>query len=510
MKKSIILIIVGVVLWGSGFLEAAAIPQQPNILFISVDDLNNWIEPLGGHRQAKTPNLLKFSEQSVNFTNAYCASPSCNPSRTALMTGKHPYVTGLYKNPQIWRHVLPNEVTLGEYFKQAGYWVGGAGKIFHNNMPDPRSWNDYYPSKIKHMPEYYLPAYDPVSKSKYFTKTDNEIREDDPKGVTFNMPVFKKMYIAFDFKELPFKTEETGDYSSVKWVCDQLEKKHKKPFFLACGLYRPHLPWYVPEEFYKKFPLESVQLPEINKHDLDDLPDTARTIAVRAGNYHKHVTEAGLWKKAVQGYLASINYADELVGQLLNTLAESDYADNTIVVIFSDHGWQLGEKQHWRKFALWQNVINTVLMVKVPKGTAGLPSGTQNGTACHRNVSLVDIFPTLTELCRLDPKDGITGNSLAPLLRDPSVKWDYPVITSLGDNHYSIVKDHWHYINYDGSEEELYNLKKDPQEWHNLAADASYKNIKQQLKKIIPQDRHELVKTAPIRWADVLNGKIKF
>jgi len=472
--------------------------------------LNNWIEPLGGHVQARTPNLQKFSQQSVNFTNAYCASPSCNPSRTALLTGKHPHVTGLYTNPQIWRHVLPDEVTLGEHFRKAGYWVAGAGKIFHNNMPDPRSWDDYYPSKIKHMPEYYLPVYDPVSKSKYFKKTDNEIREDDPKGVTFNMPVFKKMYIAFDFEPLPYTKEKTGDYSSVKWVCDQLTKKHDKPFFLGCGLYRPHLPWYVPEKFYKKFPLDTVQLPEIIKHDLDDLPDTGRAIAARAGNYHKHVTEAGLWKKAVQGYLASINYADELIGKLLKTLADSDYADNTIVVIFSDHGWQLGEKQHWRKFALWENVINTVLMIKVPEGTAGLVSGSKDGTVCHRNVSLVDIFPTLTELCGLDSKDGVTGKSLAPLLRDPSAKWDYPAITSLRDNYYSIVKEHWHYINYDGSEEELYDLNKDPHEWNNLAADASYAKVKQRLKKMIPQDRHEFVKTAPIRWADVLNGKIKF
>jgi arylsulfatase A-like enzyme len=483
--------------------------KRPNVLFISVDDLNNWIEPLGGHSQAKTPNLLRFAKQSVNFTNAYCASPSCNPSRTALLTGKHPHVTGLYTNPQIWRHVLPTEVTLPQYFKQAGYWVGGAGKIFHNNMPDPRSWNDYYPSKIKHMPEYYLPAYDSTSNSKYFTKTDNEIREDDPKGITYNMPVFDKMYIAFDFEPLPYNTEQTGDYSSIKWVSDQLRKKHEKPFFLACGVYRPHLPWYVPEEFYKKFPLDQVQLPKIYKDDWDDLPDKARITATR-GNYHKNVTQAGLWKNGVQGYLASINYADHLVGQLLQSLEESDYAENTIVVIHSDHGWQLGEKRHWRKFALWQNVINSVLMIKVPKGVPGLSSGSQNGTACYRNVSLVDIFPTLTELCGLIPKNGITGRSLTPLLFNPSEKWDYPVITSLNDNHYSVIKDQWHYINYDGKEEELYNLKEDPEEWHNLAATASYENIKQQLKEIIPQDRHEFIRTAPIRWEDVLSGKIKF
>ncbi|GAH87689.1 unnamed protein product, partial [marine sediment metagenome] len=164
----------------------------------------------------------------------------------------------------------------------------------------------------------------------------------------------------------------------------------------------------------------------------------------------------------------------------LKSLEESEYADKTIVVIYSDHGWQLGEKQHWRKFALWENVINTVLMIKVPKGVRGLTSGSQNGTTCRRNVSLVDLFPTLTELCGLNPKHGITGNSLIPLLLDPSIEWHYPVITSLGDNHYSIIKDHWHYINYDGEEEELYNLKEDPEEWFNLATEASQENITQQ------------------------------
>lgn len=501
-----ILIAVGILISCDELKKENAAP--PNILLISVDDLNNWIEPLGGHPQALTPRLSSFAEEAVVFSNSYCASPSCNPSRIALMTGKHPYITGLYSNPQIWRHVLPNEVTLPEYFKQAGYWVGGAGKNFHNNMPDPRSWDEYYPSKIKHMPDYYLPVYDSTSNSKYFTKTDNEIREDDPKGITFNMPVFDNMYIAFDFEPLPFKTEQTGDYSSVKWISDQLKKKHDKSFFLACGLYRPHLPWYVPQEFFDKFPLDEIQLPKVYEDDWEDLPELAKKTA--RGIYHKHVTEAGLWKKAVQGYLASINFADYLVGQLLQSLDESEYADNTIVIIYSDHGWQLGEKQHWRKFALWENVINTVLMIKVPPGTKGLLSGSRVGVTCYRNVSLVDIFPTLTELCGLNPKEGITGRNLIPLLHNPSAEWNYPVVTTLGDNHYSIIKDQWHYINYNGVEEELYNMEQDPEEWHNLAGDTSFRAIKQQLETLIPQERHEFVPTDPIRWADVLNGKIKF
>jgi arylsulfatase A-like enzyme len=482
--------------------------QPPNVLLISIDDLNNWIEPLGGHPQANTPNLRRFSEQSVNFTNAYCASPSCNPSRTALLTGKHPHVTGVYKNPQIWRHIIPKETTLPQFFKEAGYRAAGAGKIFHNNMPDPKSWDDYFPSKIQHMPYHYLPAKDPNSGDTFFKKMDNEIREDDPKGLTFNMPVFDRMYIAFDFEPLPFRTKQTGDYSSVKWISEQMQKKKDKPFFLACGLYRPHLPWYVPQEFFDKFPLENIQLPKVYEKDWDDLPEEAKKTA--RGIYHKHVTEAGLWKKAVQGYLASISFADHLFGQLMKSLEASGQAENTIVVVFSDHGWQLGEKKHWRKFALWQNVINSVCMIKVPKGTPGLPSGSKDGFSCNRNVSLVDLFPTLAKLCGLKPKEGMTGRSLIPLLKNPSISWGYPVITSLGDKHYSVIKDEWHYINYDGRQEELYNLKEDPEEWYNLADSESYSGLKLQLKELIPENRKPLVNTDPIRWQDVLNGKTKF
>jgi len=475
--------------------------EKPNVLFISIDDLNDWIEPMGGHPQALTPNLARFAEEAVVFQNAYCASPSCNPSRTAMLTGKYPYETGVYNNPQIWRHILPDELTLMEYFKQAGYTTAGAGKIFHNNMPDPRSWDEYFPDKIQHFPYYYLPEIDSTSNKRIFSKQDNEIREDNPKGVTMNMPPFKGMYIAFDWSPLPFQKEETGDYSSVNWAINQLKKKHDKPFFLACGLYRPHLPWYVPQKYYDKFPLDEIQLPKIYEEDLDDLPGLGRKTA--NGKYHKNVTDNGSWKNAVQGYLSSINFADDLVGELLQALANSEYANNTIVVIFSDHGWQLGEKTHWRKFALWENVINSVLIIKSP--------GTKEAGLCTKNVSLVDVFPTLTELCGLSGKDDVSGNSLVPLLNNPNKKdWDYPVVTLLGNNHFSIRKGHWHYILYDGKEAELYNLKEDPEEWYNLAENPKYSEIINELKQSIPKQKKELINTKPIRWADVLSGETTF
>lgn len=482
--------------------------RSPNILLISIDDLNNWIEPMGGHPQALTPNLLSFAESAVTFQNSYCASPSCNPSRTAMFTGKHTYITGLYNNPQVWRDIVGDELTMPQYFRKHGYWAGGAGKIYHGNMPDERSWDEYFPDKIKHMPDYYLPAIDSVTGDTLFVKQDNEIREDDPKGITFNMPWFNGMYVAFDWSPLPFSVEETGDYSSANWVIEQLGKKHDKPFFLACGLYRPHVPWYVPQEFFDKFPIESIQLPEVYNEDWEDLPETARRTA--NGRYHEKVTEAGQWEAAVQGYLSSINYADYLTGMVLDALEKSEYADNTIVVIFSDHGWQLGEKRHWRKFALWENVINSVLMVRVPPGLKSMDKEPAKGAMCYANVSLLDVFPTLTSLCGIPPKEDFSGESLVPLFSEPELSTHRAIVSTLGHNHFSVIRDNWHYILYNDAEEELYNLEVDPEEWFNLAAGTEYQTIKDTLRSFIPTSRAELVQTRPVRWEDVLSGKTRF
>lgn len=289
LRSGLILLFLSIVLSCSRSSESNT--SKPNILIISIDDLNNWIEPMGGHPQAITPNLSRFAENAVTFNNTYCASPSCNPSRTAIFSGKHPFITGLYNNPQVWRDVVGDEIMMPQYFSKYGYWTGGAGKIYHSNMPDTRSWDEYFPDKIKHMPDYFLPARDTGSGDTIFLMQDNEIREDDPKGITFNMPYFKGMYVAFDWEPLPYKVDETGDFSSVNWIIDQLQKDHEKPFFLACGLYRPHLPWYVPQEFFDRFPLDSVLLPEIYDDDWEDLPEPAKRTA--NGRYHENVLAAG-------------------------------------------------------------------------------------------------------------------------------------------------------------------------------------------------------------------------
>ncbi|MBK1827867.1 sulfatase [Haloferula rosea] len=439
--------------------------RPPNVLFISIDDLNDWIEPLGGHPQAKTPHLNRLAKEGVNFSRNYCPSPGCNPSRSAVMTGYHPTTSGMYSNYQDWRKAMPDAVTLGEYFRNHGYFSAGAGKIFHYTQVAPECWDDYYPSIEQPMPDFHYPK----------------------PGTTVSMPGFDGMYGDFDWAPIPLTDEETGDGKCVDWVSKQLARTHDKPFFLACGIYRPHLPWYVPRSYFDLYPLESVQLPKILKDDADDLGDRAHDIIARGGGYHEHVIEAGQWREAVQGYLASVTFADAMLGRLLDALEKSPHADNTIVVVWSDHGWQLGEKQHWRKFALWENVARCVMMIKVPPGTTALPEGSRAGGDCQRVTSLMDIYPTLVDLCSLPEKKDLDGNSLVPLLRDPAHPWDHPAITTYDHSEYSVRTERWRYIRYIDDSEELYDHTSDPEEWHNLAGMEQHAATKRRLAAMIPK-----------------------
>jgi len=380
----------------------------------------------------------------------------------------------MYSNYQYWREVMPDVVTLPRYFGNNGYWAGGAGKIFHNDQPDPQSWDDYFPSLERHMPS-----------------------SPRPQGPgTTSMPVFEDMYTAFDWAPLDVDDSEMGDYQSVAWGIEQLQRQHERPFFLAIGIYRPHLPWYVPRKYFDMFPLDSVQLPAYLEDDLQDVPARGVEIAGRGGNYHEHVLAADQWRQAVQGYLASIAYADAMVGLLLDALDASPHADNTVVVLWSDHGWQLGEKGHWRKFALWENLTRVVLMFRVPEGVAGLPQGTTAGARSGRTVSLLDLYPTLVELAGLPENPELDGQSLVPLLRDPEAEWDRPVISTYQFSEYSIRDERFHYIRYIDGSEELYDVDSDPEEWTNLADDSAYAADKARLGALLPTEPAPFVDTA--------------
>jgi arylsulfatase A-like enzyme len=442
-------------------------PQRPNILFISLDDLNDWVGCLGGHPQAHTPNLNRLAARSTLFTNAHCPAPACNPSRTAIMTGLAPNKSGLYDNRQKMREVLPDAELIPKYFSRHGYWSGGSGKILHYFI-DANSWDEYFPAKETEnpFPRTLYPEKRPVSL---------------PRGGPWQ-------YVETDWAALDATDEEYGgDWLVSKWVGEQLSKKHEKPFFLACGIYRPHEPWFVPQKYYDLFPLEEIQLPKgYREDDLDDLPPAGKK---RGPNrYFEHIRKQDQWKQGVQGYLASIAFADAMLGRVMTALEEGPNRDNTIVILWSDHGWHLGEKQHWQKFTAWRVCTRVPLIINVPNGTPGLTEGTEAGSVCTKPVNLLSLFPTLTELSGLPAKAENDGASLVPLLKNPKGDWPHASVTFLGEpGSFGLSDERWRYIRYANDDEELYDIESDPYEWRNLAAQPAYADQLAALRKRAPQ-----------------------
>ncbi len=433
--------------------------NSPNVLFIAIDDLNDWVGCLGGHPDVKTPNLDRLAERGVLFTSAHCAAPACNPSRTALMTGILPSTSGVYRNPQPFRksEVLKDAVTLPQHFMAHGYKAIGSGKIYHGGFPDPESWNEYWPSKTKTKPSDPMPEGRPLNG---IPKTGH-----------------------FDWGPVDVPDEKMGDWQVSDWVIEQLKKNHEKPFFLACGLFRPHLPWYVPKKYFDMYPPDKITLPNIKEDDLDDVPPLGKKMA-NPDRDHANVINYKQWRKAVQGYLASISFVDACLGRVLDAFDKSSYRKNTIVVLWSDHGWHLGEKLHWRKFSLWEEATHNVMMITAP-------GVTERGGRCDAPVSLIDIYPTLVDLCNLKPKNELEGVSLLPLLKDTNAKWERPALTTFGRNNHSIRSKRWRYIRYSDGTEELYDHNKDELEWHNLAGESKYTKVKKGLAKWLPKKNLE-------------------
>ena len=428
--------------------------SKPNILFIAVDDLNDWIGCLKGHPQTLTPNIDRLAASGVLFTNAHCPAPACNPSRTAIMTGIAPNKSGLYDNRQKMREVLPNAELIPKHFSRNGYHSSGSGKMLHYFI-DADSWDEYYPNKESENP--FPPTLQPPQRPVNL-----------PRGGPWQ-------YVETDWAALDATDEEYGgDWLVSEWVAKQLQKQHAQPFFLACGIYRPHEPWFVPRAYYKKFPLEQIQIPPgYRSDDLDDLPTAGRR---RGPNrYFEHIQAQGQWKKAIQGYLASIAFADAMVGRVIDSLESGPNADDTIVVLWSDHGWHLGEKQHWQKFTGWRVCTRVPLIVRVPKGAPGMPAGTEPAIQCDQPVNLLSLFPTLTELAGIPTPQQASAPSLVSLLNDPQSDWQHVSTTYLNrPEEYSISDQDWRYIHYKDGGEELYQISSDPHEWNNLAKDPNH------------------------------------
>lgn len=441
-------------------LNTVAVAQsKPDVLFIAVDDLNDWTSYLGGHPQTKTPNIDRLVARGTAFTNSHCAAPACNPSRAALMSGLRPWETGIYTNNDPAEGVMKDTVTLNRHFLASGYNTLGGGKIYHGYGSEGRTdswtkWEGLFPSIKEH--------------------------EENMNGLSRGH---------FDWGPVDAKPSDMGDYRATDWAINQLKTAPTdKPLFLALGYIKPHLAWYVPREYFDRFPLADIQLPVTKEHDLDDIPKTGVRMAGPEGD-HAAVVKADQWKKGVQAYLATISFLDDQVGRLLDGLDQSPRKDKTIIVWWTDHGWNLGEKEHWRKFALWEETTRTSMAIIAP-------GVTKPGTTCTAPVDYMNMYPTVCELTGLPVPEHVKGASLMPLLKDPAAKWDGVAICTHGKGNHAVRDANWRYIRYADGTEELYDHSKDPYEWTNLAKEVGMSEIKAKLGAAIPAADAEIKSTS--------------
>lgn len=450
--------------------------DKPNVLFIAIDDLNDYISPLANHPGVRTPNFDRLAKRSVTFANAHCAAPACHPSRVAVMTGVHSAKSGIYVNlfgahgPR-WREespVLKDAIVLSQHFRNHGYRSVGGGKIFHtlqwtpgDSQNDPAAWDAYRGDPL-----------DPISKDWVRAKFES----DELLGLTPGRPLGASKL--FGAAPMSVPDEETGDHLVVDWAIGELRAPQPKPLFLAVGLFRPHIPWEVPQKWFDLHPLDGVKLPVVQADDLADAHDHGRR------SWHKWVVENKQWEKLMQGYLASISYVDHQLGRLLDALDASPLKDNTIVVLWSDHGFHIGEKENWEKFALWTQSTRVPLFIHAP-------GQSRDGQQTLQPVTLTDLYPTLCELAGLPVPAQCDGGSLVPQLTDPEAARSRTSLTSYvfgGEQiaSHAVSDARYRFIRYGNDFEELYDLETDPDEFNNRAADPALAEVKARLAQALP------------------------
>jgi arylsulfatase A-like enzyme len=458
-----------------------------------VDDLNDWIGCMGGHPQAVTPNIDRLAARGVLFTNAHCASPACQPSRAAVFTGLMPEKTGVWSNEsKAVTKTAPNAVRIPMAFKAAGYLTMGTGKLIHEGLDPAFSETRYFEQR-----------WSPITnKQSEFTKQDIHTKgSDNPrhlvtdsKGRKVVIPLNRmpsdrnpttKAGESFDWGPWDVPDSDFGDTKITDWAIDKLEKKSDAPLFLAVGYYRPHIPLWAPERFFHRFKTDPGKLPPIKPDDLDDLGETGRKFALEAytGGSHASVLKHDQWQKAIEAYLACITYVDAEIGRLLDALDRSPHKDNTIIVLWSDHGWHLGEKQHWGKWTAWERSTRVPLIIAPPLSQA--ENFAKAGSRCDQPVGLIDLFPTLTALCEVRPPEHLDGESLVPLLRDPSMKTGRKLVTTIGPGNFTVRTERWRYILYKDGSQELYDHKTDPNEWTNLAGNPDHRSVMDSFKSLL-------------------------
>lgn len=446
--------------------------KRPNVVMIAIDDLNDWVEPLGGHPQVKTPALQALAERGLSFRNAHCQSPLCNSSRTSLMTSLRPSTTGIYGLAPWFRSVdkFNSHVTLPQHFQNAGYETYTCGKIYHGGYGRGRAAGT-------------KPEFEHWGKGGGTGITpDKKLIPATPAG---NNPLV-------DWGTFDHDDSQKGDWIVADWAESTLQAMpDDKPFFMAVGFFLPHVPCHVSQKWWEMYPDESLVMPELQENDRADcspfswylhweLPEP-RLAWLKQHDQHRNL---------VRSYLGSISFVDSQVQRVLDALDASPHADNTIVVLWSDHGWHLGEKQMTGKTTLWERSTRVPLIFAGP----GIEPGT-----CDEPVELLDVFPTLAELAGLEQPVGIEGLSLLPQVKDPQTPRDAPAITTHNPGNFGVRGKRYRLIHYADGSEEFYDMQADPQEFTNLIQRPEYAKEIERLRAFVPQEFAPLARGSKAR-----------
>jgi arylsulfatase A-like enzyme len=435
--------------------------ERPNVLMICIDDLNDWLGCMNGHPNAKTPNIDRLAGEGVLFTNAHCQAPLCGPSRASIMSGLRPSTTGIYgqiddKNIRKDNPVTKDIIFLPEYFKSKSYHTMSIGKIFHHHAPDGVFDESGGRS----------PGFGPVPKERF----------------VWHGKAGKEGYggTSTDWGAFPEADSLMPDYQSAQWTINRLKRDYDQPFFLTVGFLRPHVPWYVPQKWFDLHPIKSIETPPYLENDLDDVPAIAREIDdLPMMPTTQWAIESGEWPKMVQAYLACISFVDFYVGEILNALEDSKYADNTVVVLWSDHGYRLGEKGTFAKHCLWEEATNAPLIFAGPN--------IEKGRIIHSPAEMLSIYPTLLDLCGLKPYERNEGVNLAPVLHGETDTAGEFALTTYGWGNHGVRMKDYRYIRYNNGSEELYNHTNDPNEWYNLVQEKDKTGEIEKLKIFLPK-----------------------
>lgn len=475
MKQHLLLalIVAAVVAMAATSVDAATPPgKSMNVLLLIVDDLNTWLleDPTRYAGKVVAPNIQQLAKQGVLFHNAYAASPVCSPSRTAFLSGVAPWKSGVSRNgvkvgDSKTLHGVPS---VFRTFQDEGYWIGSFGKVSHG-----------YDTGVK------------------YDASMNHKRTPPPPGAPLNGIARSAggKLTERDWGPTHLDENEMSDKRLADAAIKALQRNHDKPFFIACGLFHPHYSWYVPQKYLDMYPLDEIELPPIKADDLNDIPDYGQRL-VNVG-WDKQVKDKGLVKEAIRGYLASVTFSDAHMGRVLKALDGSPHRENTIVILISDHGFHLGEKQQWSKGTLWEEATDSVMMWRVP-------GVTQSNQICTRPVTLLDIYPTLADLNGIEKPGHLDGHSLLPLLKDVRALRFQPAITTY-DGHMSVRTETARFIRYWDGTTELYDRTKDPHEWVNQTDNPSMADLKAAMASYLPA-ADETVEPLPSRQAGAVNS----